>query len=82
MTFLEIPKHLLPAKSSRSFRPLTPHRDWLRALSVSVDEQPASYPFRGPKTRSLQVRDTRGLLHRDAKRNIVNHRATPASLPI
>ena len=50
MTFLEIPKHLLPAKSSRSFRPLTPHRDWLRALSVSVDEQPASYPFRGPKT--------------------------------
>ena len=40
------------------------------------------YPLRGPKTRSLQVRDTRGLLHRDAKRNIVNHRATPASLPI
>ena len=31
---------------------------------------------------SLQVQDTRGLLHRDAKRNIVNHRATPASLPI
>ena len=40
------------------------------------------YPLRGQKTRSLQVRDTRGLLHRDAKRNIVNHRATPASLPI
>ena len=40
------------------------------------------YPLRGPKTWSLQVRDTRGLLHRDAKRNIVNHRATPASLPI
>ena len=50
---------------------------------VALDDRPYwFYPLRGPKTRSLQVRDTRGLLHRDAKRNIVNHRATPASLPI